>query len=357
MTSSDGFCSCVSFLPGELGQQHSGPTHHNRHHQHQQHQQTTSNTPPTTLTPVPTPNQSQTGSFSGGGGGGGGGGGASTPKTRHQSSSNTPTMGPMGSSVAATTAARAASPLVGGAFASAFPQSPARSMSASSAGTQSSFAAVAEQGGLLMTNATPTIGAVPAVSATGSSSPAVPGATGSGMGTLPLWTPPQTPMSGNNTSTASLSTASTSSGASAGAGARAYSTNNSTKNTGRPISNANSAHPTIESTGAVAPAAAATGVQPVALATPARASPLPLPSTTTSSQLKRGREALELPGHERGPDSVAAEASVSILSKRQQEDHGTEHARASHQQQASGERDAETAVKKRRIAPTPVPDP
>ncbi len=139
ITSSDGFCSCLTFSPGELGQ-----AYHGSHAKHNpSHINTSVSSSQSTPTPTPT---------------------ASVPLAKQNSSSG-----------------YAASPSL---FAQGRPSSPARSMSASSIATQSSFAPVPEQGGVMMTNATPLMSSVPSVAAAPHGS----------VGGMPLWTPPQTPM-------------------------------------------------------------------------------------------------------------------------------------------------------------------
>lgn len=130
MSSSDGFCSTLSFAPGELGQPYTAP--------------------------IPASHTVSTGA-------------SSLPTPAH-------TVSPIKPSHATSTGA--ASPSVS----QPPPASPARSNSACSVGTQSS----AQQSTAgVVNNPTPTLGAVPLVTAANSSQPQ----------TLPITTPPQTPMS------------------------------------------------------------------------------------------------------------------------------------------------------------------
>lgn len=137
MSSSDGFCSTLSFAPGELGQIHTGsaasalsalPGN--------------PSTPSSHVTPLPTPTH------------------ASSPIKPASSQANS------GNSVQS--------------ISQAPPASPARSNSACSVATQSSN----QQAGAVVNNPTPTLGSVPSVTATHSAQPSA----------LPLTTPPQTPL-------------------------------------------------------------------------------------------------------------------------------------------------------------------
>lgn len=142
MSSSDGFCSTLSFAPGELGQVYTHPasssnpaTHHH----------TLSTGSSSNNTPLPTPTNT-----------------ASPSLTRP---TPVPAPGPIGSGRAA---------------------SPARSSSASSIQTLQT-----SQSGNVVNNPTPTLGTVPLVTATNS---------------LPLTTPPQTPLPGvSHSATSSFS--------------------------------------------------------------------------------------------------------------------------------------------------------
>ncbi|KAK0640475.1 putative WD repeat-containing protein C26H5.03 [Lasiodiplodia hormozganensis] len=161
MTSSDGFCSCLTFAPGELGQVHPGPA---------KHHPASINTTTTTSnqsTPTPTPTQ------------------ASAPPVPKPSSSGSGSAFP-------------ASP---SSFAPARPASPARSMSASSVATQSSFAPGPDPN-VALNQQTPSISAVPGVAAANSGP----------VGQMPMWTPPHTPMPGGGTQGGTHSAASSVSG-------------------------------------------------------------------------------------------------------------------------------------------------
>ncbi|EON62603.1 hypothetical protein W97_01827 [Coniosporium apollinis CBS 100218] len=138
MTSSDGFCSCLTFTAGELGQVYHGNTQ--KHHPPAINTSASS----TNCTPTATPTQ------------------PTIPSLIKQPSSTFP-----------------ASP---SSFAPARPASPARSMSASSAA--SSFAIPPDPN--VTNNPIPSMGSVPSVAAANSG-------TVSGM---PMWTPPLTPMPG-----------------------------------------------------------------------------------------------------------------------------------------------------------------
>jgi chromatin assembly factor 1 subunit B len=135
MSSSDGFCSTLSFAPGELGQVYTGPTSTGSN-------QVSSNAPSTNITPLPTPTHVP-----------------SPIKAAHA---------PASSGGLATANGQVP------------PASPARSNSAGSVATQSST----QQSAAVINNPTPTLGSVPSVTATHSAQPS----------TLPLTTPPQTPL-------------------------------------------------------------------------------------------------------------------------------------------------------------------
>ncbi|KAJ5163076.1 Chromatin assembly factor 1 subunit B [Penicillium coprophilum] len=137
MSSSDGFCSTLAFAPGELGQTYTGPSSVT-------HNTATPTTPATNITPLLTPTHAASPHV------------PSPIKTNHSSSNST---GP------------------------APPASPARSNSTCSVATQSSSQPTPAG---VVNNPTPTLGTVPSVTATHSAQPP----------TLPLTTPPQTPISG-----------------------------------------------------------------------------------------------------------------------------------------------------------------
>lgn len=147
MSSSDGFCSTLSFAPGELGQPYTGQTGPAN--------TASSSTPSAHATPLPTPTHVP----------------QSPVKTTHAPASSS----------------------ASGPSAQAPPASPARSNSTSSIATQST-----QQTGAVVNNPTPTLGCVPLVTATHSAQPSA----------LPLTTPPQTPLptptqAGFNTNTTS----------------------------------------------------------------------------------------------------------------------------------------------------------
>ena len=146
MSSSDGFCSSISFTPGELGQLYNGPVP-TAHHPSLAISTTNSAQP----SPMPTPTAPTAPSMS-----------------KQPSSSIVPSPSPV--SVAR-------------------PPSPTRSNSTSSIATQSSH-----MQGPITSNPTPTLGNVPSVAATNSIS------TG-----FRLTTPPLTPMSGGVSAASSVS--------------------------------------------------------------------------------------------------------------------------------------------------------
>lgn len=133
MSSSDGFCSTLSFAPGELGQTYTGST-------------AAGSNPTSTsanVTPLPTPTHAP-----------------SPVKPTHVPSNSGSSTAPSAPQVP--------------------PASPARSNSACSVATQSSN----QQTANVVNNPTPTLGSVPLVTATHSAQPSA----------LPLTTPPQTPL-------------------------------------------------------------------------------------------------------------------------------------------------------------------
>lgn len=135
MSSSDGFCSTLSFAPGELGQIYTGATSTGLN-------PVSTSTPSTNITPLPTPTHVP-----------------SPIKATHAPASS------------------GGIPANNGQVP---PASPARSNSAGSVATQSST----QQPATVINNPTPTLGSVPSVTAAHSAQP-------SG---LPLTTPPQTPL-------------------------------------------------------------------------------------------------------------------------------------------------------------------
>lgn len=165
MTSSDGYCSALTFAPGELGTVH----------QPAAASVSARNTPapisvgrPTSAasTPVPTPTS------------------GTTPAVPRQTSTNQTSVPASASpspfnSFAGGTGGIAS--WVGSAHSGSHrPASPARSMSASSIATEASFARVPDQNAApQMNNPTPSLGSVPSLMASA--------------GSMPLVTPPQTP--------------------------------------------------------------------------------------------------------------------------------------------------------------------
>jgi chromatin assembly factor 1 subunit B len=155
MTSSDGFCSALTFSPGELGTVHHPPPSISRHTPTPisvARANSAASTPQATPTTVP-----------------------AVPAMTRQPSSQTNNNG-----IIAPPPAPPASPF----SQPARPVSPARSMSTSSAATQSSFAYPPDQNPPpVMNNPTPSMSSVPSMIAAGSGA----------SGPLPLFTPPQTP--------------------------------------------------------------------------------------------------------------------------------------------------------------------
>lgn len=158
MTSSDGFCSALTFAPGELGTvcQPPAPT-------------ATRQTP----TPISVPPPSST---------------SSTPQATPTTSTSAPLSAPLPPAIPRPPSGQTnpinntaiLNPAGSPSTFSARPASPARSMSASSIATDASFARVPDQNALpAMNNPTPSLSAMPSVAAAGSN--------------LPLFTPPQTP--------------------------------------------------------------------------------------------------------------------------------------------------------------------
>lgn len=153
MTSSDGFCSSVTFAPGELGEKYTGPlAAHSRPH----HAPSAISTSNAQASPHSTPTQTPTtGSMSGAVP-------AAAPPMQRQPSAGFP-----------------ASP---SSFIPARPGSPTRSNSVSSIATASSFAPGLGEAGN-MNAPTPAMSAVPSLAAASS-------------GAVPMWTPPLTPAHG-----------------------------------------------------------------------------------------------------------------------------------------------------------------
>jgi chromatin assembly factor 1 subunit B len=153
MTSSDGFCSSITFAPGELGEKYTGPlAAHAKLQNPPAAINTTASQASNHSTPTPTPT---TGSMSGAAT-------ATAPPMQRQPSAGFP-----------------ASP---SSFVPARPGSPTRSNSVSSIATASSFApGVGDQSN--MNAPTPVMSSVPSIAATNS-------------GPVPMWTPPLTPAHG-----------------------------------------------------------------------------------------------------------------------------------------------------------------
>lgn len=171
MSSTDGFCSALSFTAGELGQPYTGevPTHHHRRNRSESHVTNISTTASSSASNTPLP----------------------TPTTTSQSPS-------LHKSNLAPPATQSPVPAPPPAHFVHRPTSPTRSNSASSVATLSSAQAPTPAGSGIQTNPTPTMGHVPLVTATHSAQP--------GQACLPVQTPPMTPMSGNHGHSASNST-------------------------------------------------------------------------------------------------------------------------------------------------------
>ncbi|KAF2140841.1 uncharacterized protein K452DRAFT_229731 [Aplosporella prunicola CBS 121167] len=163
MTSSDGFCSCLTFAAGELGQVHPGPAPPKQ----QPTSINTTTTPSTQSTPTPTPTQ------------------ATMPTHARQSStsSNKESNNGTGSNNTFPASPSSFAPAPG----PVRPASPARSMSTSS--IASSFAPGPDPT-VPLNNQIPTVSAVPSVAAANSA--------------VPMWTPPHTPMPGNQSAASSV---------------------------------------------------------------------------------------------------------------------------------------------------------
>ncbi|PVI00692.1 WD40 repeat-like protein [Periconia macrospinosa] len=162
MSSSDGFCSSLTFAQGELGEKYTGPIA----------SQTRSNATPSINT-------------------------GNSQSSSHSTPIQTPTTS--ASSAAAATAAPAKQPSAGfpaspSSFVPARPGSPTRSNSVSSIATASSFAPGAGDSAN-MNAPTPSMASVPGIAAANSGP----------VGAMPLWTPPLTPAPGHGTHSASSS--------------------------------------------------------------------------------------------------------------------------------------------------------
>ncbi|ORY19756.1 WD40-repeat-containing domain protein [Clohesyomyces aquaticus] len=156
MSSSDGFCSSLTFAPGELGEKYTGPLAVPSKHRH---------TPSTINTNA-------------------------AESSNHSTPTPTPTTSSMSASASATASTLPKQPFAGfpaspSSFIPARPGSPTRSNSVSSIATASSFA---PGGGDQNMNApTPTMSSVPGLAATNSGP----------VGQMPMWTPPLTPAHGH----------------------------------------------------------------------------------------------------------------------------------------------------------------
>ncbi|KAF2192736.1 WD40 repeat-like protein [Zopfia rhizophila CBS 207.26] len=157
MSSSDGFCSSLTFAPGELGEKYTGPLATQTRHHH---------TPSTINTTAASP-------------------------SNHSTPTPTPTTSSMPTSATAIAASGPKQPSAGfpaspSSFIPARPGSPTRSNSVSSIATQSSFApGTGEQGS--MNAPTPVMSSVPGITAANSGP----------VGAMPMWTPPLTPAHGH----------------------------------------------------------------------------------------------------------------------------------------------------------------
>jgi len=153
MTSSDGFCSAVTFAPGELGEKYTGPL---ATHSRPQHTPAAINT--------------------------------TASQSNHSTPTPTPTSGSMSATATATAPPMQRQPSAGfpaspRSFVPVRPGSPTRSNSVSSIATAASFAPSA--GDPISMNApTPAMSSVPSLAAANS-------------GPVPMWTPPLTPAHGH----------------------------------------------------------------------------------------------------------------------------------------------------------------
>ncbi|CAI6336928.1 unnamed protein product [Periconia digitata] len=167
MSSSDGFCSCLTFANGELGEKYTGPLASQARHHHS----------------TPSINT------------------ANSQSSNHSTPIQTPTASSGSAAVAAAAAAAAPPrqpsagfPASPSSFVPARPGSPTRSNSVSSIATASSFAP--GTGDSTNMNApTPSMASVPGIAAANSGP----------VGAMPMWTPPLTPAQGHGTHSASSS--------------------------------------------------------------------------------------------------------------------------------------------------------
>ncbi|KAF1970904.1 WD40 repeat-like protein [Bimuria novae-zelandiae CBS 107.79] len=164
MSSSDGFCSSLTFAPGELGEKYTGPLARESRHQHIPSIDTVASRTSNHSTPTPTP-----------------------------TTSNMPTA-VTATAPAMTRQLSAGFPASPSSFIPARPGSPTRSNSVSSIATASSFAPSAGDMGV-MNAPTPSMSAVPGLAAANSGP----------VGGVPMFTPPMTPAHGHGTHSASSS--------------------------------------------------------------------------------------------------------------------------------------------------------
>ncbi|KAK3216817.1 hypothetical protein GRF29_1g1040559 [Pseudopithomyces chartarum] len=164
MTSSDGFCSSLTFSPGELGEKYTGPLAKESRHAHTPSIDTAASRASNHSTPTPTPTTSSMPTTAT----------ATAPAMTRQPSAGFP-----------------ASP---SSFIPARPGSPTRSNSVSSIATASSFATGAGDMGV-MNAPTPSMSAVPGLAATNSGP----------VGGVPMFTPPLTPAHGHGSHSANSS--------------------------------------------------------------------------------------------------------------------------------------------------------
>ncbi|KAL9107932.1 MAG: hypothetical protein Q9227_007254 [Pyrenula ochraceoflavens] len=174
MSSTDGFCSALSFIPGELGQVYSGEVASHRRNRSESH-------PANILT--------------------------AASGTASSSASNTPLPTPTTTTTSQSPSLHKAglappshpspAPIPPPAHFSQRPTSPTRSNSTSSIATLSSVRPPTPAGSVVQNNPTPTMGHVPLVTAANSGQPGH--GSGSSYPGLPVQTPPMTPASGAGT--------------------------------------------------------------------------------------------------------------------------------------------------------------
>ncbi|KAF2486549.1 WD40-repeat-containing domain protein [Neohortaea acidophila] len=172
MTSSDGFCSALTFSPGELGLVYHHSSAKSEKHTPAPISVGNANSASSTPQATPTTSSAAVGSVPP----------PPVPAAARRISGSNSTLPPNPSPSPYLSTAR--------------PASPARSMSASSIATEASFARAPDQNAPpVMNNPTPALTSLPSVAATGSNSSA---------GGMPLFTPPQTPGHHASGSTSSL---------------------------------------------------------------------------------------------------------------------------------------------------------